>query len=189
MAPLPSGPQILGRYMSIVLMDAVTLGRVIGRMAHEIAERNPDPATLCLVGLQRGGVSLARRLSVILSGILGPAVPAGSLDVSLYRDDLDRRVAPEIRPTEVPFDPSDRDIVLVDDVLFTGRTTRAALDALSDLGRPRRIQLAVLIDRGNRELPIRADFTGKVVVTTLKQAIRVRLTEDGGNDSVFLEDL
>lgn len=119
----------------------------------------------------------------------GHAVPAGSLDVSLYRDDLARRVAPEIRPTEVPFDPSDRDIVLVDDVLFTGRTTRAALDALSDLGRPRRIQLAVLIDRGNRELPIRADFTGKVVVTTLRQVIRVRLTEDGGNDSVLLEAL
>lgn len=175
--------------MSVVLLDAVALGRVVGRMAHEIAERNPDSSALCLVGLQRRGVSLARRLSVLLSGIVGHAVPAGSLDVSLYRDDLDQRLAPEIRPSEVPFDPSKRDIVLVDDVLFTGRTTRAALDALSDLGRPRRVQLAVLIDRGHRELPIQADFTGKVVGTTLWQSIRVRLKEDGGDDSVCLEDL
>jgi pyrimidine operon attenuation protein/uracil phosphoribosyltransferase len=175
--------------MSLVLLDSVAMGRVVGRMAHEIAERNPDTASLCMIGLQRGGVALARRLSEVLSGIVGHAVPVGALDVSLYRDDLDQRVAPEIRPTQVPFDPSERDIVLVDDVLFTGRTTRAALDALSDLGRPRRIQLAVLVDRGHRELPIRADFTGKVVATTLQQTIRVRLREDGGDDTVYLEDL
>jgi pyrimidine operon attenuation protein/uracil phosphoribosyltransferase len=175
--------------MSRVLLDAVALGRVIGRMAHEIAESNPDTTSLCLVGLQRGGVALARRISGILSGIVGHPIQVGVLDVSLYRDDLDQRVAPEIRPTDVPFDPSQRDIVLVDDVLFTGRTTRAALDALSDLGRPRRIQLAVLVDRGHRELPIRADFTGKAVTTTLHQTIKVRLREDGGDDTVCLEDL
>jgi len=175
--------------MSRILLDSVALGRVVGRMAHEIAERNPDSAALCLVGLQRGGVALARRISGILSGIVGHPIPVGILDVSLYRDDLDQRVAPEIRPTDVPFDPSERDIVLVDDVLFTGRTTRAALDALSDLGRPRRIQLAVLVDRGHRELPIRADFTGKSVATTLQQTIKVCLREDGGDDTVGLEDL
>jgi pyrimidine operon attenuation protein / uracil phosphoribosyltransferase len=165
------------------------MGRVVGRMAHEIAERNPDTSSLCLVGLQRGGVALARRISVILSEIVSHPIPVGVLDVSLYRDDLGQRFAPEIQPTDVSFDPSERDIVLVDDVLFTGRTARAALDALSDLGRPRRIQLAVLIDRGHRELPIRADFTGKSVATTLQQIINVRLREDGGDDTVFLEDL
>jgi len=174
--------------MSLVLLDPVAMGRVVGRMAHEIAERNPDTSSLCLVGLQRGGVALARRISEVLSDIVGHPIPVVALDVSLYRDDLGRRVAPEIRPTEVPFDPAERDVVLVDDVLFTGRTTRAALDALSDLGRPRRIQLAVLVDRGHRELPIRADFTGKTVSTTLKQTIRVRLREDGGDDTVCLED-
>ena len=175
--------------MSVLLLDPVSVSRVIGRMAHEIAESSPNSSALCLVGLQRGGVALARRISGILAGILGHSVPVGILDVSLYRDDLDQRVAPEIRPTEVPFDPSERDIVLVDDVLFTGRTTRAALDALSDLGRPRRIQLAVLVDRGHRELPIRADFTGKVVATSLRQTIRVCLREDGGDDTVCLEEL
>lgn len=175
--------------MSQVLLDPVAMGRVISRMAHEIAERNPDSSSLCLVGLQRGGVALARRISESLSRIVDHPIPVGVLDVALYRDDLDQRMAPEIRPTEVPFDPTARDIVLVDDVLFTGRTTRAALDALSDLGRPRRIQLAVLIDRGHRELPIRADFAGKIVETTLEQTIRVRLREDGGNDTVSLEDV
>jgi len=175
--------------MNGVILDPTALQRTIARMAHEIAERNPQSAEVALVGVQKGGVSLSRRLAEVLERIFGHPVPVGLLDVSMYRDDLHHRSAPDIQPTHLPFDPSGRSVVLVDDVLFHGRTARAALDALHDLGRPRRVQLAVLIDRGHRELPIRADFVGKNVPTSLQQRINVRLADDGGDDSVLLEEL
>jgi pyrimidine operon attenuation protein/uracil phosphoribosyltransferase len=139
--------------------------------------------------VQRGGVHLAQRLSGILSGIVGQPVPAGSLDVSMHRDDLDHRITPPVLPTVIPFNVTDKIVVLVDDVLFSGRTVRAALDALNDFGRAKRVQLAVLIDRGHRELPIKADFVGKNVPTSLKERINVSLREDGGEDMVNLEKL
>lgn len=172
--------------MSGLLLDAAGLSRVVARMAHEIAERNPNSQSLALVGVQKGGVALSHRLATVLTRIVEHPIPLGILDVALYRDDLNERAAPNILPTSVPFDLDGRTIVLVDDVLFTGRTTRAALDALHDLGRPRRVQLAVLVDRGHRELPIRADFVGKNVPTSLQQRIDVGWAEDGGDDTVRL---
>lgn len=172
---------------SALILNAAAIQRALTRIAHEIAERNESGDDLVLVGIQRGGVPLARRLAELLSGIWKRTVPTGSLDVSMHRDDLDRRVAPAVHPTEMPFDVTGRTVVLVDDVLFSGRTVRAALDALNDFGRPRRIQLAVLIDRGHRELPIRADFVGKNVPTAPQEKIRVCLDEPGGEDRVLLE--
>ena len=161
--------------------------RALTRIAHEIVERNEVSAQVALVGIQRGGVPMAQRLSGLLSGIWGHPVPTGALDVSMHRDDLDRRAAPNVQPTVIPFDVTGKTVVLVDDVLFSGRTIRAALDALNDFGRPRRIQLAVLIDRGHRELPIKADFVGKNVPTARAESVHVRLTEIAGTDEVVLE--
>jgi pyrimidine operon attenuation protein/uracil phosphoribosyltransferase len=161
--------------------------RALARSAHEIVERNEVGADVVLVGVQRGGVYLARRLSVLLQSIWGHSVPAGSLDVAMHRDDLDRQLAPQVHPTSIPFNVTGRTVVIVDDVLFSGRTTRAALDALNDFGRPRRVQLAVLIDRGHRELPIKADFVGKNVPTSITERINVRLKESEGEDVVCLE--
>jgi pyrimidine operon attenuation protein/uracil phosphoribosyltransferase len=172
---------------STVILNAVGIQRALTRIAHEIAERNEVSADLVLVGIQRGGVPLARRLAVNLSGIVGQAIPAGSIDVSMHRDDLDQRAAPQIFPTEIPFDVTGKTVVLVDDVLFSGRTIRAAMDALNDFGRPRRIQLAVLVDRGHRELPVKADFVGKNQPTTLKEKAHVRIDEAGREDEVVLE--
>ncbi len=172
---------------SAIVLNAGAIQRALTRIAHEIAERNDDAASLVLIGIQRGGVALAQRLSKMLSGIWAHAVPVGSLDVSMHRDDLDRRAAPEIRPTLIPFDVNGKTVVLVDDVLFSGRTIRAALDALNDFGRPKRIQLAVLIDRGHRELPIKADFVGKNVPTSLSESVRVKLAEGGAADEVIIE--
>jgi pyrimidine operon attenuation protein/uracil phosphoribosyltransferase len=140
-----------------------------------------------LVGVQRGGAHLARRLATLLEAIWKCQVPVGLIDVSMHRDDLDNHAAPEIHPTQIPFDVSGKTVVLVDDVLFSGRTTRAALDALNDFGRPKKVQLAVLIDRGHRELPIKADFVGKNVSTSLSERINVSLREAGGNDTVVVE--
>jgi len=137
--------------------------------------------------VQRGGVHLARRLANILNGIWGHAVPVGTVDVSMHRDDLDEHVAPKVHPTEITFDINKKTVVLVDDVLFSGRTTRAALDALNDFGRPARVQLAVLVDRGHRELPIKADFIGKNVPTGANERIDVHLKEEAGEDVVYLE--
>jgi len=170
-----------------VILNAAAVKRALTRIAHEIAERNESSAEVVLVGIQRGGVHLAARLTGFLAGIWGHAVPVGSVDVGMHRDDLGRQVAPRIHPTVMPCDITGRTIVLVDDVLFSGRTTRAALDALNDLGRPKRIQLAVLIDRGHRELPIKADFVGKNVPTSLSERISVRLQESDGDDAVYLE--
>jgi pyrimidine operon attenuation protein / uracil phosphoribosyltransferase len=173
----------------IVILTATTLERALKRMAHEIAERNDPAKDLALVGIQRGGVFLAQRLALLLKEILGQAVPNGSLDVSMHRDDIGTQATPDVHATVIPFDVTGRTVVLVDDVLFSGRTTRAALDALNDFGRPQRVQLAVLIDRGHRELPIKADFVGKNVPTSLRERVNVQLKENGGQDVVTLEKL
>ena len=173
----------------IVILTSAALERALKRMAHEIAERDETPKDLVLVGIQRGGVFLAGRLTNLLKDILGQVIPAGALDVSMHRDDIGTNVAPNIHPTVIPFDVTGKTVVLVDDVLFSGRTTRAALDALNDFGRPQRVQLAVLIDRGHRELPIKADFVGKNVPTSLRERVNVQLRELGGQDIVTLEKL
>jgi len=169
------------------ILNAQAIQRALTRIAHEIAERNESSQDVVLVGIQRGGVPLAVRLGKILQGIWGHPAPTGSLDVSMHRDDLDQRVAPNMQPTVIPFDVNGKTVVLVDDVLFSGRTTRAAMDALNDFGRPQKIQLAVLVDRGHRELPIKADFVGKNVPTSLGENVHVHLTESGGTDEVLLE--
>ncbi|MGH8024853.1 MAG: bifunctional pyr operon transcriptional regulator/uracil phosphoribosyltransferase PyrR [Limisphaerales bacterium] len=169
---------------SIVILDALAMGRALTRIAHEIAEHNERSSEVALVGIPAGGDVLARRLGEILSGIWKHPVPVGSLDVSMHRDDLDRRAAPRVYPSVMPFDVTGKTVVLVDDVLFSGRTTRAAMDALNDFGRPKKIQLAVLVDRGHRELPIRADFVGKNVPTAPDENIHVRV---GDKDEVVLE--
>lgn len=169
------------------ILNTTALKRALARIAHEIAEHNDSSADVVMIGIQRGGVHLAKRLSDLLAGIWGQPVPVGKLDVGMHRDDLAQRISPDIYPTEIPFDVTGKTVVLVDDVLFSGRTVRSAMDALNDFGRPRRIQLAVLIDRGHRELPIKADFVGKNVPTSLNERINVRLSEEGGEDSVYLE--
>ena len=162
--------------------------RAITRIAHEIAERNEGVEAVVLVGIRRRGVPLAQRIAATLADFEGARVPVGSLDITLYRDALSMRgPAPIVHSTSIPIDITGRTVVLVDDVLYTGRTVRAALDALADLGRPARIQLAVLIDRGHRELPIRADFVGKNVPTAGDEVIETRLREvDGDEDGVFI---
>jgi pyrimidine operon attenuation protein/uracil phosphoribosyltransferase len=169
------------------VLNAAAIQRALTRIGHEIAERNETSAEVALVGIQRGGVPVAQRLSAILSSIWEHAVPTGSLDVSMHRDDLDQRVAPNVQPTVIPFDVTGKTVVLVDDVLFSGRTIRAAMDALNDFGRPRRIQLAVLIDRGHREFPIKADFVGKNLPTAPGENVLVRLSEMGGVNEVVVE--
>jgi pyrimidine operon attenuation protein / uracil phosphoribosyltransferase len=159
------------------VFDADDLRRAHTRIAHEIVERNHGAADLVLVGLYTRGVAIARRLAEIIGGFEGVEVPVGALDVAFYRDDIALRPVQPLGPTEVPVDVSGRVVVLVDDVLFTGRTVRAALDALTELGRPRAVQLAVLVDRGHRELPIRADYVGKNLPTADTDDVRVRLVE------------
>jgi pyrimidine operon attenuation protein / uracil phosphoribosyltransferase len=172
---------------STVILNAQAIQRALTRIAHEIAERNENGSEVVLIGIPVGGDVLANRLSAILGEIWKHPVPVGVLDVSMHRDDLDRRVAPTIYPTVIPFDVTGKTVVLVDDVLFSGRTTRAAMDALNDFGRPKKIQLAVLIDRGHRELPIKADFVGKNVPTAANEKIHVRVNNGQGEDEVVLE--
>jgi pyrimidine operon attenuation protein / uracil phosphoribosyltransferase len=174
---------------TILILNGPALQRALTRIAHEIAERNETGTEVVMVGIQRGGVQLARRLSGLLAPIWGQPVPIGSLDVSMHRDDLGQRIPPEVLPTDIPFDVTGKTVVLVDDVLFSGRTIRAAMDALNDFGRPRRIQLAVLVDRGHRELPIKADFVGKNLPTSLTERVRVRLADDSADGEVSLEKL
>ena len=191
----PSGPG--GRFASgadpeaYVLRSQIfaadDLRRAHTRIAHEIVERNQGAADLVLVGLYTRGVTIARRLAGIISGFEGVDVPVGALDVAFYRDDIALRAVQPLGPTEVPVDISGRVVVLVDDVLYTGRSIRAALDALTELGRPRAVQLAVLVDRGHRELPIRADFVGKNLPTAEADDVRVRLAEtDDTTDGIEL---
>jgi len=171
----------------VVLLNRSDIRRALTRIAHEVAERNQGTADLVLVGMRTRGVPLARRLARILGEIEGRPVPVGELDVTLYRDDLPMRgLRPALQQTDIPVDITGKVVVLVDDVLYTGRTVRAALDALMDFGRPRRVQLAVLVDRGHRELPIRADYVGKNVPTSRREEVQVRLEEVDGTDEVLL---
>jgi pyrimidine operon attenuation protein / uracil phosphoribosyltransferase len=173
-----------------VVMDADRISRALTRIAHEILERNHGTDGVALVGVRSRGVPLARRIATVLASVSNEETPTGALDITLYRDDLMRTAVgpqPLVRKTEIPFSIDNRTIVLVDDVLYTGRTTRAALDALIDFGRPRAIQLVVLIDRGHRELPIKADYVGKNVPTSRKESVQVRLQEIDGLDQVTVE--
>lgn len=171
---------------SKVVLEADDISRAIRRMAHEILERNKGASDLALVGIRKRGVPLAGRLAAEIAAIEGSAVPTGDLDVSFYRDDVGIRRPQEIFSTNVGFDLDNVSVVLVDDVLYTGRTVRAAIDALVDFGRPRNIQLAVLVDRGHRELPIRADFIGKNLPTSAGEDVKVNLLETDGEDSVMV---
>lgn len=167
------------------VLDAEAMRRSLVRIAHEIVERNDGVSDLVLVGIADRGDHLATRLAAELKTISGSDVPVGSLDITFYRDDIGRRAeAPEVHETRIPFDVTDRTVVLVDDVLFSGRTVRAAMDALVDFGRPSRVELAVLVDRGHRELPIRADFVGKNLPTNRDQSVRVLVAEVDGRDGV-----
>jgi pyrimidine operon attenuation protein/uracil phosphoribosyltransferase len=171
------------------LMDEAEVRRAVTRIGHEIIERNKGAEALVLVGIAARGDDLARRLAAEIGRIEGRTVPVGSLDITFYRDDIGIRAeAPEVHETKIDFDINGWTVVLVDDVLFTGRTIRSALDALVDFGRPTAIQLAVLVDRGHRELPIRADFVGKNVPTRRDEDVRVILREVDGEDAVLVDD-
>jgi pyrimidine operon attenuation protein / uracil phosphoribosyltransferase len=170
-----------------VVLDQETVNRSLMRMAHEIIEKNKGVANLCLVGIRTRGVFIANRLADNIKKIEGKEVSVGTLDITLYRDDLTLiAFQPVVHKTEIDFDISGKDLVLVDDVLYSGRTIRAALDALIDLGRPNTIQLAVLIDRGHRELPIRPDYVGKNIPTAKDETVQVRLAEVDGKDEVVI---
>ena len=174
-----------------VVMEADRIARTLVRIAHEVVERNRGAADIALVGIRTRGVPIAKRIARHLTEIDGRDVPTGSLDITLYRDDLMRHPVgpqPVLRRTEIPFSIDDRRILLVDDVLYSGRTIRAALDALIDFGRPRSIQLIVLVDRGHRELPIKADYVGRNVPTSLRESVQVRLAEVDGVDEVLVVD-
>ena len=169
------------------VLDEDSLRRALTRIAHEIVEKNPDGGGLAVVGIHTRGAVLANRLHALVSELSEEEVPLGDLDISFYRDDLEQRKpaeAPVVHATHLDFDPAGRTVVLVDDVLFTGRTVRAAIDALFDYGRPERVQLAVLVDRGHREVPIRPDYIGKNLPTSPDERVNVHLRETDGNDEV-----
>jgi pyrimidine operon attenuation protein/uracil phosphoribosyltransferase len=174
--------------MTATVMTPEDVRRALTRIAHEIVERDKGVSHVALVGIADRGDDLARRLADEIARIEGVEVPVGVLDITFYRDDIGLRAeAPEVRETRIAFDVTDRVVVLVDDVLYTGRTIRSAMDALMDLGRPSKIQLAVLVDRGHRELPIRPDFVGKNVPTSRADDVRVQIVEVDGADAVLLE--
>ena len=171
------------------VMDEETMERALARITHEILERNRGVRDLALIGIRTGGVYLAERIRDRIEQVEGVQVPSGIIDITLYRDDFAVGLPrPLVGKTEIPFSLKDKKVILVDDVLYTGRTVRAAMDALIDFGRPRLIQLAVLIDRGHRELPIRADFVGKNLPSSLWEAVSVHLTEKDGEDEVLIEE-
>ena len=172
-----------------VCMDADEIERSLTRIAHQILEANRGAADIALVGIVTRGDLLAKRLAEKIEKIEGAKVPLGKLDISFYRDDFATHLAPEVHSTDIFFDLDGKDIILVDDVLYTGRTIRAALDALMDIGRPATVQLAVLVDRGHRQLPIRADYVGKNIPTSRSELVEVRLPEYDGETGVFLMDI
>lgn len=175
------------RRLKAVIMDDPGIDRTIKRLAHEILERNKGAATIAIVGIRTRGEFLARRICAMIEQVEKVTLPIGSLDITLYRDDLLGKLEqPQLKGTDILFDVTGKDIVLIDDVLYTGRTIRAALDELIDLGRPRSIQLAVLVDRGHRQVPIRADYVGKNVPTSSDESIRVHVREVDGEDAVLL---
>ncbi len=169
-----------------LILTSEEMRRALTRIAHEVVESNKGLNGLMLVGIRRRGVPLARRIADAIASFESASVPVGALDINLYRDDLTSRPQPLVRPTEMPVSIAGRTVVLVDDVLFTGRTVRSALDALTDLGRPRIVQLAVLVDRGHHELPIRADYVGKNVPTSLDEIVEVRVSEIDGVEEVAI---
>jgi pyrimidine operon attenuation protein/uracil phosphoribosyltransferase len=169
-----------------VILSEDEIRRALTRIAHEILERNGGAEGVVLVGIHSKGLPLAQRLSQSIKEFEGETIPVGALDIGLYRDDLSGGKRPLMRPTRIPVDIQDRRVVLVDDVLFTGRTIRAAMDALNDFGRPQAVQLAVLVDRGHRQLPIRADYVGKNVPTSMDEEVKVHLAEIEGVDEVVL---
>ncbi len=171
---------------SRIVLDGPDITRALTRITHEILERNRGSADLLLLGIPTRGVNLAQRIAKRMSEVEGHPITAGALDVTMYRDDLRLRPARSLEHTDIPDDVDDKIVVLIDDVLFSGRTIRAALDALNDVGRPRAVQLAVLVDRGHRELPIRADFVGKNLPTSLSEQVRVRLAETDDADGVTI---
>jgi len=175
-----------GPEASRVVLDADQVSRACARMAHQILEANRGPAGLVLLGIPTRGVALAHRLAEAMAEVEGATIPTGTLDITLYRDDLRRHPTRSVGRTVLPVPVDDAVVVLVDDVLFSGRTVRAALDALGDLGRPRAVRLAVLVDRGHRELPIRADHVGKNLPTSASESVRVRLTEVDGTTGVTI---
>ena len=171
------------------ILDEAGMNRALVRISHEILERNKGAENLRLIGVRRRGGPIARRIAENLLRIEGREVLVGSVDIAFYRDDLSRLTeTPELRKTELPFDVNDRDVVLVDDVIYTGRTARAAIEAVFSCGRPRSIQLAVLVDRGHRELPIRPDYVGKNLPTSRQELVEVRLPEFDGETGVYLMD-
>ncbi|PKB71619.1 MAG: bifunctional pyr operon transcriptional regulator/uracil phosphoribosyltransferase [SAR202 cluster bacterium Io17-Chloro-G6] len=168
------------------IMNQEDMRRALARVAHEILERNRGAEDLVIVGIHTGGVHLARRIAANLAEFEGVEVPVATLDVNLYRDDIRGRAQVKLQPTEIPMGIQGKRVILVDDVLYTGRTVRAAMDALVDLGRPQQIQLAILLDRGHRELPIRADYVGQNLPTAIHERVKVRLMETDGTDEVAL---
>ncbi len=173
--------------MSKLFLDAAEIQRSLTRISHEILERNPDARNLALIGVRTRGVFIAERIRAKIAEIRTLDIPLGILDITFYRDDLSRiGIHPQIKETSIPFDLNDRTVVLVDDVLFTGRTVRAALNAINDFGRPRAVQLAVLVDRGHRELPIKADFVGKNIPTSRHEKVLIHLTETDGRDEALI---
>jgi pyrimidine operon attenuation protein/uracil phosphoribosyltransferase len=171
-----------------IVLDARDVARALTRISHEILERNKGARDLVLLGIPSRGVPLAQRIGAKIAAVEGVDVPVGSLDVTMYRDDLRLKPARTLLHTEIPADLDGRTVVLVDDVLFSGRTIRAALDALTEIGRPAAVRLAVLVDRGHRELPIRADFVGKNLPTSLVERVRVTVAEIDGDDSVTIQE-
>ncbi|MGE5508694.1 MAG: bifunctional pyr operon transcriptional regulator/uracil phosphoribosyltransferase PyrR [Chitinophagales bacterium] len=172
------------------IMDEEAMRRALVRIAHEVLERNQGVTDLCVIGIRTRGVPLAQRLARLIGQIEGREIPCGVVDITLYRDDLTTIAhQPVVHKTEVPFSIEGRTVVLVDDVIYTGRTVRAALDALIDLGRPRAIQLAVMVDRGHRELPIRADFVGKNLPTSVREIVAVQLRETDGQERVVIREI
>lgn len=167
------------------VMDAADVDRAVRRIAHEVLEKNRGSDDIVLLGIQTRGVPLAERLAAVIEEIEGEPVACGSLDIGMYRDDIDTRPKTRIGPTEIPEPIDGKVVVLVDDVLFTGRTIRAALDALTDIGRPAEVHLAVVVDRGHRQLPIRADYVGKNLPTALSEHVAVRFEEIDGTDGVW----
>jgi pyrimidine operon attenuation protein/uracil phosphoribosyltransferase len=169
-----------------LILNEIDIERVLKRISHEILEKNKGSKNLVFIGIQKRGVPLASRIARNIEEIEGFISVIGKLDITFYRDDIAKKINPEVETTDLPFDVDDMDVILVDDVLFTGRTVRAALDAIIDFGRPRTIQLVVLIDRGHRQLPIRADYVGKNIPTALNETILVQLEETDGKDRVTI---
>jgi pyrimidine operon attenuation protein/uracil phosphoribosyltransferase len=175
------------RTLKALILDAAGIDRTITRLAHEILERNKGAESIVIVGIRTRGEFIARRIARIIEQVEHTTLKIGNLDITLYRDDLQGKLEqPQLKGTDIIFDLNDKNVILIDDVLYTGRTIRAALDELVDLGRPKTIQLAVLVDRGHRQLPIRADFVGKNVPTSAEESIRVHVQETDGEDSVLL---